>query len=645
MSRLFTTTAFLGAIMAAMAASQEISLSFVDEIPADVSVVTSPGQSLNASYYKIDKNNLVPGWHYRKITDEDAKEIYGVGAVVSCSRIGNNDDFENRLILPELEVKEGALLEWTAKSINHMALDSYDVMVAEGDSDEFSTIAHIEKEGYFYTRHVLPLTDYVGKRIRIAFVHSDKEGYMLALGEVKAGSAHLGFNAVNAGSHYFGRNEEPVLVFDVTNAGGKENTTLKGFEVVADAAEGDTPVVLGSVNFNEVGASGDIFTVEIPVSVNVGDYYDYTLRALYEDESADDIYKDFVNVSEFKRLSVLEKYTATWCTSCPKVYFPTEYYRHRLGDDLVFLEIHVPNTTNADANALSYPSKISTALGGDYPAVWFNRDFAQNTTNVRDRGILTKGIQKECTAEVKLDIDSYDYENIKAKVSFQSANDIDNTDGYYRVAYYIVEKTANIGDSPYTQTNNASGISTLVWGEANYLPGQIPAEMIKYENVVRGPEADWTGIGVDGSLPAEINAGEVYTYEIAAPVPSKVVDPKNLFMVATVQRFEGNSSKFNKSILNADMQDLVLKEESDVCDVNYYGSGISYNLSGNLVTINLPEDLPYKVTFYSAQGQLLSGVAGKGSSVQIPTSSLGSGVVIAHVEQGGNNGLLKLMLK
>ncbi len=553
MKHLFTTAACLAMSIVAFAAPTQLSYQFKNGKPSDITTKNYSSGQLESTSYNASKYNLVPGWSVIKITDEDAVELNGVQAFTSCSRLNNNVTPDNWLILPALNVTEGANLEWTAKSISNGFKDSYDVYISTSGTEksDFTPVYHVEKEDYFYARHIISLNKYVGKDVRIAFVHSDPDGYMLAIGEVYAGFKNRGFHAKNIGTHYFGRNDEQVLNFEVTNFGGKNNTTIKKFEIVDSQ---DPSIVYSSAEPTDLAEVAETFKVSFPLNLEVGTFTEYILRAEYENGTTEDVISDFVNVSEFKRKVFVEKYTGTWCNNCPAVAYVTHYYLHKLGNDAIYLEPHVQNAAKAESLALdTYVGPYQYSLGGDFPAVWINRQYRQNTNNVRDHSCFEKGIMEGCFASVKLDVKSYDYKTVKARATVISSEDLDNTDGYYRVAFNLAQKEVFLKEGSFQQTNRVSGLTSIVNGEYNFMPTKIPYSLSKYENVVIGPENGFRGD--DGTLPAQIKAGEPYTVEFEFEIP-ETADAENLILIANFNYHKENKGSVPFPSLNVDFTDL-----------------------------------------------------------------------------------------
>lgn len=592
MKRILTLLALSGALAGATAATDNLSVSFRQSMPSDFVIKTFSESNLHADYYTT-KYSLQNGWHRHSITDDETMNSNGTYALLSPARLADGSAPNTWLFTPQIEVKEGTALVWTAKSVHDYARDTYHIMISENGSTELedlALLASIEQEEYFLTRHYIDLSAYAGKTVRIAFAHVNSDGYILALDNINIGVPAFGFDAENTGHRFFGRADEQVLEYNIISFGGKAGTTLKGFQI--EDADGN---VLSKVDSDSELTAGNSIVVTFPFNLEVGTFKNTVLKAVYADGSTEKICSDFVNVSEFRRTVAVEKFTATWCNNCPKVMLPAHKYLHALGKDALYIEPHVLNTIGSDRNQLpSYIYPINYNVGGDYPALMINRAYKQDSWKPADTSCFTKGIQMPCTVKVNLFIDSYDYNHITAKATFVSAEDIDNTSGNYRVGFTILEKNVPIEYDASQQTSNMSGSTMWLYGESNFLPAKFPRDITMFTNVVRG--TDDAATGIEGSLPAQIKAGEEYEVLLDIDLPSNVKDPKNLILASTANYWNKEQTGEGKApILNATSKDLEYVEPSSVAAITVASAdnGV-YNLTGVRVadtTDNLPAGL------------------------------------------------------
>lgn len=641
MKRIFTLICLTAGLAAAADAADRIAIDFNKGL-GGCTVLDFSEAAADKLYYKTDKATFANSWSLMSVTPEELtlKENAvisdiardGIKAAVTISRLEGGESPATMLRLPALDVAEGAWLKWTAKSIHDFARNSYTVMVTTGDPDDIETyteLATIEKEDYFFATHMLSLVEYAGKTVTIGFLNNDAEGYMLAIKDVYAGIPEWGYGAKNVGDHFFGRNEQAAVTLAVTNYGGK---AIKAFNVLpTDGRE----QVLGSIEGIEIPI-GETAEVYIPVDASVGYPERYEVGAQFEDDTNQLLLNDFINVSEFKRRPLVEKFTATWCNNCPRLGWVTHYYTHLFGDEAIYLEPHVSNGAGTDWNGCNeYVMPIAYCVGGDYPSLMINREFRQNSTKAFDHTPFLKASMAPCTVGINLEVLEFEAGAVKARATVTSSEDIDNADGYYRIGFTLAEHHAAVADDEYQQRNTVNFDDAFYSNEAHYIPKVYPRDITKFQNVVRGP-ADG-GTGIVGSLPATIKAGEVYEYIWTSLIPESVKDPMDLMLVATMVRYIENKGSSPALVLNADAKELDTK--TGIGSVTGTASHLSATAEGEAIRVSFAKAGNYSVSAYDTLGQLLSTASGNGSEALLPCPD---GVVIIRAVLDGTAETLKI---
>lgn len=92
---------------------------------------------------------------------------------------------QNLLKLPIVEVTRDMVLEWEARSVYRHFPDSYYIMAWMEDGSEPVLLYETEKENWSWSLHRVSLNALEGKKVRIGFVCTSKEGYILALSGVR----------------------------------------------------------------------------------------------------------------------------------------------------------------------------------------------------------------------------------------------------------------------------------------------------------------------------------------------------------------------------------------------------------------------------------------------------------------------------
>ncbi|MCM1377243.1 MAG: choice-of-anchor J domain-containing protein [Clostridium sp.] len=583
MKRIYTMLSLALAVSGmATAATHSLSITFDEEkIPAGIELKEYAEGTPDETYYYI-KNDKFPhfgnGWAYQPVATDMGFEKAGVGACIALSRFKEKTAPDAWMILPELSVNEDTRLIWKARSVHAEARNSYDVMISEGGTSkgDFKLLTHVDKETYFFNTHFVSLKEYAGKNVRIAFVNNDPTGYMIAIEKIAAGTPEWGLKAIKTGHIYFGQNDPKNLEFALTNYGSKE---LKSLSIV----ENEKPEnVLGTVEIAELPAPGETIDIVIPFEAEVGTALKYDLVANYADNSTETLLNDYLNVSYYRRRALIEKFSGTWCTSCPKVAYRAHVFEHMLGIDGIYAETHV--SSNRDANACDdYYQLISYTkpIGGDYPALTVDRVGKVNTNKSNSNDILEAAIKEPCTADVKLEVKSYDGENFEVEATLVSAVDIDNTNDLYRVMFLLSEKNVPLTENDKEQGSLQGWTGTYYYGEVTFLPTKFPRDITTFHNITRSCSKNG-GAGIANSLPATIKAGEPYKVSWSGILPITVKDPQNLHVVSSFIQYTENKGSSPVAVYNSCMAEMKSNQQTGVetIEIAYPAETAYYTLQG-----------------------------------------------------------------
>ncbi len=100
---------------------------------------------------------------------------------LSPTYTGTDSGCENLLSLPELEIGDGYILCWEARSVYRHFPESYRVMAYPADGGEPVLLAEVNPEDYNWKKRKLSLSAFAGKKVKIGFLCTSQGGYMLAL--------------------------------------------------------------------------------------------------------------------------------------------------------------------------------------------------------------------------------------------------------------------------------------------------------------------------------------------------------------------------------------------------------------------------------------------------------------------------------
>lgn len=507
------------------------------DVPAGFTVLNYDNLGINTAHFAPSLPPQ-PIWYHcdRGLTRhkgvlDDFSPLLGRTALLSVS---HRDDpslpTDNWLITPEIEISEGDCLTWEAKSVHYLLRENYSVLISTGgeDKEDFTELISVEEESYVWKRHTVDLSEYAGKRVRIAFAHTSQHKFLLALDYVRVGTSEVAeLTAENIGSHYFGAEDLPVLTFSVSNHGAP--SVLKQFAV----RRADTEQIVGVLDMSadEIGAL-ETRRIEIPVALDIDAPYQYELIAVQADGTEKELLSDFANRSAYRRRMLIEKFTGVWCNSCPHVVYPYHISSFQLGEEAIPVEIHSAGPGATDKDALTiYGSPTVYPVNGDYPALWYNRSVQQTTYKPQDRSFFDKAALLPTVADIEMTLEPAVGDSVAVRARVRFAEDIDNSDDHIALQFTLVEHETPSHIASGEQQWSSPG-SLLAHGEFYFMGTTVPKDLNPLENVARSTTSHMSGQA--GLLPAELKAGEEYEVIVPLAVPAAVIEEDDMFVVGSV---------------------------------------------------------------------------------------------------------------
>ena len=545
------------------------------------------------------------------------------------------------LVTPQIWIRgEHAVLNWRAKSICNSSKNTsgYKVYVSTtGNRPEDFTAAPIftveAESASQWVNHEVSLADYAGKKVYIAFQNDNMDKEILGLDDLKvSGEKGLCDLVVKTPAYTFGQQEvkvdcsltafsdEPVT--DVTayyECGGKVYTrqlsglSLQKYETV-------------DFSFDEVipAPYGDTLRYAVWAEVNQ--------RVTLEKQACQTISFLF----QPQRKTVVEEGTGMWCGYCPKGIVAMDILEEKYPDEYIGIALHYddPMEVRDYREAMNFPS---------FPSGWFNRKYLSvdpmvviEENGVEQYSSLYGGFETlflQAQAEqtlADLSVTTAE-ENGQLKATAQLRFAVDRNDAHYQVAFVVVEDS--VQDKTYYQTNYFSGMQPALGGYE-----KLPPRIINpvFNHVARGVYDDYRGI--PGSVPAQLVAGETYTFAYVIPMPETVKDMARVKIVALLidtQTGEVVNANIAASCVTG-IEDLVqrtagLSAEKQGCRLDVAASAVSsapmvfrvYNMAGACI----------------AQKQ---GVARDGRAEATFSLENVKGVLVVTATQGGQTQAMKL---
>lgn len=530
----------------------------------------------------------------------------GNNAAFSFSSCQYDYPVENWMITPAIHIESAdAALRWDAKSIHYDLRESYKVMVStvSADPSTFKELARIDGEQYTWQTRALPLAEYAGQDIYIAFVATSENKFILAIDNITVGELNDSRFITDDTSRRFVGSASPTAPVSGTITNVSSPVEVKAIECVTD----DGTQTMTVERRLSTGEQLD-YNFDIPVSLNNVSHY--SLRAIpAEGGDAVTLYSDSLFCSHYPKILLAEEGTGTWCNFCPIGTLQGNEMKERLGEDVLVIAVHTRDKLTCN----DYNNGISRWISS-IPAYIFNRD---NTTitvgSVFDEERYNKALALEVPAFVEMDVTPSEQQpgRITFNTRTQFATAYDNTDGRYKLGFAIIEKTVEGTDSTI-QVNNSTQINN---GEYYYLPLYIPEKLMFFHNIPREGSTAFTG--VEGSLPATIEEGETYEYAHTMTLPDILRSTDDLFAVVYVMNTL-TGKVFN--IAKADIPELSSGIGGVTADSG--NSMIDMRLTGGKLDICLPDsNEPYTVTVCGTDGVMTHKVSGRGNTVSLQLSS------------------------
>lgn len=236
----------------------------------------------------------------------------------------------------------------------------------------------------------------------------------------------------------------------------------------------------------------------------------------------------------FERKMVVEKYTGVNCQYCPLGIVAFEYMNeHYYGK---FIGIGIQNYTGDPMYCSSYNSFLNWMAPSGAPKVMVNRN--RSLTSTAEKGALESAFKEEYTDACETGVfasweKSSSSNAIDATGTVKVAHDVTGTD----LALTFVITEDKVG--PYNQMNGySSSTGCPEWADK---PQRVS---MKFDDVARYIYSDWDGI--EGSVPADMKAGEEYPYTVKGLSLGNTEQVKNACLVVLLL------DKTTGQIVNAD---------------------------------------------------------------------------------------------
>lgn len=276
----------------------------------------------------------------------------------------------------------------------------------------------------------------------------------------------------------------------------------------------------------------------------------------------------------FDRNVVLEEFTSIFCQYCPAGYTAMEYVNENYKDgDLIPVCIHVNSMGAEPMNAASFNNVVSKFNTNGVPDAIMNRRYTLFPAINQITGMFEAIRSMPAIANVEANA-SFDTETRTLNIDTETSFSFDYTDGdkTFALCYAITEN--NVG--PYDQINGYSGTT----GNTGWEKQPSPVSLI-YNDVARQLN---TYVGITGSIPATITAGELNKFSYNLKVVQAVGNVDNMNLVVYLRNKKTGeienacTVKSNKIAGLSGIDDVIIDSTNSSDKIEYF------NLQGIRVT-------------------------------------------------------------
>lgn len=455
-----------------------------------------------------------------------------------------------------------------------------------------------------WTSREIPLGQFVGERVYIAFVNTSNDCDVLAIDDISvSGSPGLADLEILPGEYSIGA-EELLLGGRLT---ATSSETVNSLSVTYNIYGRQYHAEYSDLGLND----GETFEFELPerVQAGYGDTVEFSVISEVNGVRFDEVRRATTLMAFLptKRI-VVEEATGMWCGYCPEGIVAMETLQERHPDNFIGVAVHV----NDILSVPGYGDTMSFPAGA--PTAWIDRrDYCNGLLTAVNEGgstsytTLRGGIEtmflERLAEQTFADID------VKAVISgADSKMNVDVTSRFamnfnerdFRVVLLMTED--KLWKTGYYQSNYHSGRNESLSGFET-LPNPILSDF-EFNHVARAIYGSYEG--EKGSLPSDPEAGREYRYSVSWELPDGVV-PANAKVVAML--VDGTTGE----VMNA----AAVSPATSGVDYIPEGAGEAetavYNLSGRLITktpgqtSSLSETLPagvYVVRTATADGNI-----------------------------------------
>ena len=541
--------------------------------------------------------------------------IDGQTAAWSCSTFVYANIADEWLVTPPIHINsDSELLKFKATSSGAFATNRYRVLVSENgqNREDFKPVPVLNttltgwetevrsKESY------IPLNGYAGKDICLAFVNKSEDAGMLGFTDIAIApylidAANLTPSVLPSGS-----------TVDISlNVNVRTPMDVNGLK--AELTFGDQTIV--RTYDNVIGQTGTRILVKFEdMTVPEGGLdYSIAITPLFTDAEPTIVTGEIgTPTSSYPPVAVVEEFTGTWCTYCPRGTAFLNYYSDKFnGEDGNLKVIGIALHTTNDPMVMTDPTYLNTAYAtsnaSGYPSAFFNRTVSGDPSDVD----VINEIEKT-RSNSRITINKVEYApGAEPKVFYSIENSYSKSNMNQRVALVMVENNVKGFNRLYNQTNGFSGVSRQavintygedLWPYFKFFseqPSSVDYNDMVYDHVARGIWSNYYGELVDSACEAEVPVNK----EMSIGMPQQVMDPDNTAIIAL--------------LLDADTGAIISADEVEAEEYNKVlnsaaqieGESLSFSYEAGSLMISSPSSGHVHITSVDGAEMLTSSLA------------------------------------
>ena len=471
--------------------------------------------------------------------------LSGVWGAFSNSSYIENIPANEWLITPKIHVNSNSeILLATVGGYGTAGLEEYKIFISEtGNTKEDFTKAPIAASYVYgglsslHTKQLaVHLDGYAGKDIYLAFVNRNQDKALFGVTEIMVAPYCLTVSDMTPQVLPEGTETNISLSADIRTPGATEGlkatlTTSTGLESTLEIKQSIT-------------IAGKKLQLYFPQPIKVpAEGFSYKVVLTPNIEGAEPTIVEG-NVStpkgSYTPVAVIEEMTGTWCGFCPRGAAFLEYFADTYDSDAGrVIGIAVHQGDNMETEDQHYINTLYSQSGSTgYPAAYFQRTVQNDPATPMIIDMIMK-------------------QTFYSKISIESVNINDDTDGNFevkytvenaydkeelgqRVAFVVIENDVKGTDPTWNQSNGYSGATedliTSTYGADLWpyfqlfaeSPTSVPFTEISYQHVARGIYPNYFGTLLEGSCTAQEKVEFNATFEC----PSSVAVKRNMALVA-----------------------------------------------------------------------------------------------------------------